>query len=77
VLVETSKITYGTIRQHVLLVTGAKSPEHLRRGTEQLYSVLPFSDILRMDGAGHAGPITSTRDLDELLAADIEAHTAG
>jgi pimeloyl-ACP methyl ester carboxylesterase len=68
---------YGTIRQHVLLVTGAKSPEHLRRGTEQLHSVLPFSDIFRMDSAGHAGPITSTRDLAQLLAADIEAHTAG
>ena len=68
---------YGTIRQHVLLVTGAKSPEHLRRRTEQLHSVLPFSDILRMDNAGHAGPITSTRDFAQLLAADIEAHTAG
>jgi len=61
----------------VLLVTGAKSPEHLRRSTEQLHSVLPFSDIVRMDSAGHAGPIISTRDLAELLAADIEAHAAG
>lgn len=54
---------YGEIRPHVLLVAGTKSPEHFRRRTELLQRALPSSDLRRMEGAGHSGPVTKANDL--------------
>jgi hypothetical protein len=68
---------YRGIRQHVLLVAGTKSPEHLRRRTELLQRALPFSDIRRMQGTGHSGPVRKASDLAQLLLADIGAQIAG
>ncbi len=65
---------YGGIVQHVLLVTGTKSPEHLRRRTERLGGVLPSSDLRRMQGTGHGGPTRKARDLAQLLITDIADH---
>ena len=54
---------YSGIRQHVLLVAGTRSPEHLRRRAELVQRALPFSDIRRMEGAGHSGPVRKARTL--------------
>jgi len=67
---------YRGVDRHVLLVTGTKSPEHLRRRTELLQAVLPSSDIRRLAGAGHTGPIRKARELAPLLLADIDAHVS-
>ena len=68
---------YGEIRPHVLLVAGTKSPEHLRHRTELLQRALPSSDLRRMEGAGHSGPVTKANDLAQLLLTDIGAQITG
>jgi len=67
---------YRDIGHHVLLVTGTKSPGHLRRRTELLRQVLPSSDIRHIEGAGHTGPIRKASELAPVLLADIGAHVS-
>jgi pimeloyl-ACP methyl ester carboxylesterase len=67
---------YRGIEQHVLLVGGAKSPEHFSRRIDLLQRELPSSDLHRMEGAGHTGPVRRARDLANLLLADIRSHVA-
>jgi pimeloyl-ACP methyl ester carboxylesterase len=65
---------YAGITQHVLVVAGTKSPDHLRRRAELLQRTLPSSDLKRMVGAGHGGPVSKAAELGQLLLADIDAH---
>jgi hypothetical protein len=67
---------YRSIKQHVLLVAGTKSPAHFRRRIDLLQQALPSSDLRPLEGAGHSGPIRKARDLARLLLADIGAHVA-
>jgi pimeloyl-ACP methyl ester carboxylesterase len=65
---------YRGILMHVLLLTGAKSPEHLRRRSELLASELRNSDLQRLDGAGHNGPLRRSEAVAKLLLSDIHSH---
>ncbi len=65
---------YAEIRQHVLLVAGTRSPEHLRRRVELLHSALPSSDLHVMKGASHGAPVRKATEVAQLLLADIGAH---
>jgi pimeloyl-ACP methyl ester carboxylesterase len=67
---------YRAIGQHVLLVGGTRSPAHFGGRIELLHRVLPSSDIRRIDGAGHTGPIRKAGDLAALLLADIADHVS-
>jgi pimeloyl-ACP methyl ester carboxylesterase len=65
---------YARITQHVLVVAGTKSPDHLRRRAELLQRTLPSSDLKRMVGAGHGGPVSKAAELGQLLLEDLDAH---
>lgn len=65
---------YAEIRQHVLLVAGTRSPEHLRHRVELLHSALPSSDLHVMKGASHGAPVRKATEVAQLLLADIGAH---
>jgi hypothetical protein len=67
---------YRGIGQHVLLIGGAKSPQHFRRRIELLQAVLPVSDVCQMAGAGHMGPLRKVSDLARLLLTDAGRHVA-
>lgn len=67
---------YRRIQQHVLCLAGTKSPEHLRRRTELLQAALPSSDLVRLPGAGHSGPVRKAKDVGQQLLADIRSHVA-
>jgi hypothetical protein len=67
---------YRGVGQHVLLVGGARSPGHFGDRIELLHRVPPSSDIRRMEGAGHTGPIRKAGDLVALLLADIATHVS-
>jgi len=61
----------------VLLLAGTKSPEHLRRRVELLQQTLPSTDLHWMPGASHGAPVTKTRDVAQLLLADISSAPPG
>ena len=68
---------YRALQPHVLLVAGTKSPEHLRRRIELLQQTLPSSNLHWMPGASHSAAVTKTRDVAQLLLADIASATPG
>ena len=65
---------YRAMRQHVLLIAGTKSPEHLRRRTELVQNALSSSEMRWLHGARHSGPVTKANGLAQLLHADIGAQ---
>lgn len=67
---------YAAIAQHVLLLTGGKSPEHLKRRSQLLERVLASRDAVQMDDAGHGAPMSKPEDVARLLLADIDARIA-
>ena len=60
----------------MLLIGGAKSPQHYGRRIELIQSVLPFSEVRQLAGVGHMGPVRKVRDLAQLLLADAGRHVA-
>ncbi len=65
---------YAGITQHVLVVVGTKSPEHLPRRAELLQDKLRSSELRRMDGASHGAPVSKASEFGQLLIADIDTQ---
>ena len=63
---------YAGITQHVLVVVGTTSPEHLPRRAELLQDKIRSSDFRRMEGAGHGAPVNQAAEFSQLLITDIE-----
>ncbi|WP_326820075.1 alpha/beta fold hydrolase [Streptosporangium sp. NBC_01756] len=47
---------YATLRAHVLLLNGTKSPAYFGAALKRLATVLPHAQIITLPGLGHSGP---------------------
>ena len=61
---------FASVRMPVLLVSGTRSPEFLRRAVRDLAGVLPNARIVELDGLGHDGPWNRSRGGRPDLVAD-------
>jgi pimeloyl-ACP methyl ester carboxylesterase len=64
---------YRSLRFPALLVTGEHSPPAAQRVVARLGEALPGGRVERIAGAGHMGPLTHGKQLNELLSAHLAA----
>ncbi len=64
---------YATIQAPALFLGGETSPEAARRVVALLAEALPRGRARIIPGAGHMGPLTHARKVNELIAAHIAA----
>lgn len=64
---------YRALRIPALLLTGEASPAAARAVVARLGATLPSARVVELAGAGHMGPLTHGKQVNELLA----AHLAG
>jgi pimeloyl-ACP methyl ester carboxylesterase len=64
---------YRVLRVPALLITGEHSPPAAQRVVARLGEVLAQARVERFAGAGHMGPLTHGKLLNELLAAHLAA----
>jgi pimeloyl-ACP methyl ester carboxylesterase len=65
--------SYTLLRAPALLLQGETSPTAARRVTELLAEALPKARLLRIEGAGHMGPITHASTVNAAIADHIRA----
>lgn len=66
---------YGAINAPTLLMIGAKSPMSAQRVAILLSGVMKNAQLLRIDGAGHMGPITHAAEVNEAVRAFLTRVT--
>jgi len=64
---------YAPITAPVLLLRGEQSPAASRRTAAVLAAGLPAARLVEVAGAGHMGPLSHTREVNELIAKHIAA----
>lgn len=64
---------HSGITASALLIRGERSPVAARRVTAILSTALPHARLAEVDGAGHMGPLSHGREVNELIAAHIAA----
>jgi pimeloyl-ACP methyl ester carboxylesterase len=65
--------SYRALQVPALVITGEHSPPAAQRVVARLGEALPGARVARIAGAGHMGPLTHGKQLNELLAAHLAA----
>jgi pimeloyl-ACP methyl ester carboxylesterase len=66
---------FGDLPLSTLVLQGACSPLPTRRICELLARVLPDSQLMKIEGAGHMAPLTHRDSVNALIAAHIEVNS--
>jgi pimeloyl-ACP methyl ester carboxylesterase len=74
---QTSGETYASITCPTLLLTGEHSPVAAQRVVHLLGTFVPRASVLRLEGAGHMGPITHSDAFIDRLEAHLEGEQRG
>jgi pimeloyl-ACP methyl ester carboxylesterase len=64
---------YRSLQIPALLMTGETSPPAARAVIARLGATLPSARVVELAGAGHMGPLTHGKQLNELLSAHLAA----